>query len=240
MTFNTPSVLVVDDDADIRRMIGIYLRQADIDAVLAEDVEDALRRLAVQPVGLVLLDIMMPGVDGFELCRRIRELSKVPIMFVSAKTADWDKVHGLDVGADDYMTKPFSPAELVARVKAHLRRAAYSSEPPKEAAADSGLHAGIAVDPERRSVTVYGQPVRLTKTEFDILWLLVQHPNRVFPADEIYERVWGEHGPGSPNAVMVHISRLREKLGQMSGESEWIANVWGVGYKISDGLVSRH
>ncbi|WP_246183433.1 response regulator transcription factor [Paenibacillus methanolicus] len=162
------------------------------------------------------------------MCRRIRDFSKVPIMLVSAKSADWDKVHGMDVGADDYITKPFSPVELVARVKAHLRRASYTNEPPKAVVSGMIMPGGLIIDHASRSASLHGQPIRLAKTEFEILLLLARHPNRVFPADEIYERVWDENGPGSHNAVMVHISRLREKLGQVDGETEWISNVWGV------------
>ncbi|MBB3108421.1 DNA-binding response OmpR family regulator [Paenibacillus phyllosphaerae] len=231
------TILIVDDDDDIRRMIAVYLQQAGMATVLAEDGLTALKHVARGGIDLVILDVMMKGIDGIEVCRRIRETSYVPLLFLSAKSAEWDKVHGLATGADDYLSKPFSPIELVARVNAHLRRVSYMGRTPDVTSTNRIVRNGLEIDLLSRTVFLFGKEIRLTKTEYDILVLLAQHPNRVFPSEEIFERVWGERGMEGNNTVMVHISRLREKLGKHAGELDLIVNMWGVGYKIQENRI---
>lgn len=225
-------ILIVDDDREIAGLIEIYLKNEGFETAKAHDGEQALARLAEEPFDLVVLDIMMPKLDGLEACRRIRETRELPILMVSAKAEDMDKILGLMTGADDYLIKPFNPLELLARVKSLLRR---SYQYNKGAAGDAD-EAVIEVGPlriDRRShlVEADGKPIRLTSTEFGILALLAASPGRVFSAEEIFQQVWKEKYFESNNTVMVHISKLRDKLEQEAGD-KLIVTVWGVGYKI--------
>ncbi|MEH6892004.1 response regulator transcription factor, partial [Bacillus sp. JJ864] len=178
------------------------------------------------------LDIMMPVMDGIEVCRRIREDYNIPIMFLSAKTTDVDKVIGLSTGADDYIEKPFSVIELIARVKAQLRRYTYLNHSSKQVYEKKIQIRGLEIDEASRKVMLYGEDINLTKTEYEILYLMVTHLNRVFTLEEIYESVWRETAYESSNTVMVHLARLRGKIEVNPRESKFIQNVWGVGYKI--------
>ena len=228
-----PLILVVDDEQAIADLIEIHLLAEGYRVRKADNGADALRIVAEEDPDLIVLDIMMPGMDGLEVCRAIRRERNVPILMLSAKSEDVDKILGLKTGADDYLTKPFNPLELVARVKAQLRRY-LSLNPASAAAREPGVLAvgGLRIDPLGRSVFKDGREIALTPTEFDILLLLASHPGRVFSSEEIFERVWKEHYFQSNNTVMVHIRRLREKVEDDPSHPTLIRTVWGVGYKI--------
>ncbi|MCI3919521.1 response regulator transcription factor [Paenibacillus sp. TRM 82003] len=225
-------ILIVDDDREIAGLIEIYLKNEGYDTIKAFDGEEALRLLNEDDsIHLVVLDIMMPKMDGLEVCRRVREDRHLPILMVSAKAEDMDKIMGLMTGADDYLIKPFNPLELTARVKSLLRRA-YRMTPVEPAAPDDAIRIGaLRIDKETFRAEVDGKPLHLTSTEFGILHLLASHRGRVFSAEDIFQQVWKEKYFDSNNTVMVHISHLREKLKQETGDA-MIATVWGVGYKI--------
>lgn len=225
-------VLVVDDDQAIRDVVRLNLEAEGYEVVAAEDAEAGLLACAEQPCVLAILDIMLPDTDGIELARRLRERSDMPIIMLSAKDSDVDKAVGLGVGADDYVTKPFSPLELIARVKAHLRR--YEG-------ANGGAHEALAagpvrIDPGRRRVTVHGAEVDLTVTEFDILRMLAEHPGRVYTKAQIYERVWGADPFGDLGTVQVHIHRLRTKIERDAEHPELVTTVWGIGYRFEEAV----
>ena len=227
------TVLVVDDDRDIVNLIDEYLTLDGYKVITAPDGKTALDRLSANEVQLAILDIMLPHMDGIEVCRKIRERSNIPILLLSAKSSEIDKVVGLRTGADDYIVKPFSTIELAARVEAQLRRYTYLNE-RVEAKNEESIHIkGLKMECKSRNVTLYGKPVKLTKTEYDILVLLASNANRVFTLDEIFESVWKEKSwETSSNTVMVHIARLRMKIEDHPKATNIIQNVWGVGYKI--------
>ena len=223
------TVLVVDDEADIRQVIGAYLRNEHIRMLEAEDGVEALQILSEEPVDLVILDVMMPRLDGIMTCVRIRETSDVPVLMLSAKQEDIDKIAGLTMGADDYLGKPFNPLELVARVKAQLRRRERTALQSSEGLLQIG---DLVLDVPRHRVTVGDRPVSLTPLEFGILEMLVRHRGQVFSVDHIYEAVWKERAGNPDNTVMVHIRKLREKLEPSPRAPKYIKTVWGVGYKV--------
>ena len=223
------TILIADDDAEIAELIALHLVREGYRCVKALDGQAALEAITRHHVSLAILDIMMPKLDGYEVTRRIRENYHLPIIFLSAKASDLDKITGLIQGADDYMTKPFNPMELVARVKAQLRRSLQFSQPA--AASNPILEAGgITLHPEERSVFVNGLPVALTPKEFDILHMLISHPMKVFSTENIFRQVWGEDYYEGNNTVMVHIRTLRKKLGDDKNTNQRIKTVWGVGY----------
>ncbi|MFD0588221.1 response regulator transcription factor [Paenibacillus sp. GCM10027627] len=229
-------VLIVDDEREIAELIEIYLRNEGYQTAVAFDGEAALAAYEQNPFDLVILDIMMPKLDGLEVCRRLRKDQHVPILMVSAKTGDMDKIMGLMTGADDYISKPFNPLELLARVRSLLRRSYHYSKPAEGGAAREGegkeLRLGtLRIDKLSHSADVEGRPLHLTSTEFGILHLLASQPGRVFSAEDIFQQVWKEKYFESNNTVMVHISKLRDKLEKELGE-KLIVTVWGVGYKI--------
>ncbi|KKO54697.1 response regulator transcription factor [Paenibacillus sp. DMB20] len=227
------SVLIVDDDREIAGLISIYLENEGYRVIQAHDGEEALQKLAAgeQPVDLVILDVMMPKLNGLDACRKIRETSAIPILMLSAKSEDMDKILGLMTGADDYMIKPFNPLELTTRVKSLLRRSLqYNAE--AQAAERSTLTVdGLEINRDTHEVTANGRPIVLTAREFDILYLLARQPGRIFSAEDIFQQVWKEKYYVSNNTVMVHISNLRDKLEKELGY-KLIQTVWGVGYKI--------
>ncbi|PZD96317.1 DNA-binding response regulator [Paenibacillus sambharensis] len=226
-------ILIVDDDREIAELIDIYLRNEGYVTELAHDGQQALDVFERQPADLVVLDIMMPHIDGLEVCRRLRREASIPILMLSAKAEDMDKILGLMTGADDYMVKPFNPLELVARVKSLLRRSfQYSAAGPVEKEEAGIVRLGpLRIDKATHSVHVDGRALHLTSTEFGILHLLASSPGRVFSAEDIFQQVWKEKYFESNNTVMVHISKLRDKLEQETGD-KLIVTVWGVGYKI--------
>jgi len=226
------TILIADDETEIADLIELHLVKEGYNCLKAADGQEALGLIFTHSVDLAILDIMMPKIDGYELTRLIREKYHMPIIFLSAKATDLDKITGLVRGADDYMTKPFNPMELVARVNAQLRRFIQLNPSVAAPAADlSVLEAGgVVIYPEERNVFLYGNPVELTPKEFDILVLLASHPKKVFSSEHIFQRVWGEAYYESGNTVMVHIRTLRKKLGEDQHKNKLIRTVWGVGY----------
>lgn len=227
------TILVCDDDKDIVSALDIYLTSEGYRTVKAYDGLEALQAAESQPVDLILMDIMMPGLDGIRATAKLRERYNVPIILLTAKSEDADKVLGLNIGADDYITKPFNPIEVIARVKSHLRR--YTSLGGKSGSGDSGkllTNGGIALDDSAKSVTVDGDQVNLTPLEYNILLLLLKNPGRVFSTSQIYELVWNDPSLGSENTVAVHIRHLREKIEIDPANPRYIKVVWGLGYKM--------
>ncbi|MCY6959095.1 MULTISPECIES: response regulator transcription factor [Clostridium] len=224
------TILIVDDEKEIRKLIDIYLKNEGYNTLLAENGEEALKLLENNEVHLIVLDIMMPKMDGIEACLKIREDRSMPIIMLSAKSEDMDKIMGLTTGADDYLTKPFNPLELVARIKSQLRR--YIIFNDKKSINTSLIEVdGLTMDIETHEVRVNDEEVKLTPREFDILKLLAQNKGIVFSTEKIYETVWGEEFFGSDNTVMVHIRKIREKIEENSRKPRYIKTVWGVGYK---------
>ncbi|MDY3375117.1 MAG: response regulator transcription factor [Terrisporobacter othiniensis] len=223
-------ILVVDDEKEIRNLIEIYLKNEGYTVLKASNGEESLEVLAKEEVQLMILDIMMPKMDGMEVCRRVREHLNIPILMLSAKSEDMDKIAGIMTGADDYLTKPFNPLELSVRVKALLRRAYYFSNMNKE---DNIINIeNLTIDKNDRTVKVDDVEIPFTAREFDILYLLGSNRGKVFSSEEIFTKVWKEDYFGSNNTVMVHMSRIREKLEKYIEGNKIIQTVWGVGYKV--------
>ena len=225
-------VLVVDDDREIVKAIDILLRKEGYEVLKAYDGLQALDILAREQVRLVLIDVMMPRLDGLSALMRIRERANIPVIVLSAKSEETDKVLGLSMGADDYVAKPYNPQELAARVKSHLRRFTTLGDIHAGARASEIRNGRLLYNTEERTLYADGEPVRLTATETKIVDLFIRNPGRVFPAEEIYRRVWEEEAFASENTVMVHIRRIREKLELNPKEPEYIKVVWGIGYKM--------
>ena len=226
------NVLVCDDDREIVEAIEIYLSQEGYKVLKAYDGEEALKVLDREKVDLLIIDVMMPKLDGIRATLKIREKENMPIIILSAKSEDADKILGLNVGADDYMTKPFNPLELTARVKSQLRR--YTQLGSTIDKSNQAVYAvgGLSIDDEQKEVTVDGEPVRLTPIEYNILLLLVKNQGKVFSIDQIYESIWNEDAIGVDNTVAVHIRHIREKIEINPKEPRYLKVVWGVGYKI--------
>ena len=226
------NVLVCDDDREIVEAIEIYLSQEGYKVLKAYDGEEALKVLDREKVDLLIIDVMMPKLDGIRATLKIREKKNMPIIILSAKSEDADKILGLNVGADDYMTKPFNPLELTARVKSQLRR--YTQLGSTIDKSNQAVYAvgGLSIDDEQKEVTVDGEPVRLTPIEYNILLLLVKNQGKVFSINQIYESIWNEDAIGADNTVAVHIRHIREKIEINPKEPRYLKVVWGVGYKI--------
>jgi DNA-binding response OmpR family regulator len=220
------SILVVEDEPSIASFVAMYLKRAGFTVKVAEKAADALEQASAQPPALIVLDLMLPDLDGIDVCRRIRQRSDVPILMLSARDEDIDKIIGLEVGADDYLTKPFNPGELVARVKSILRR---SSARRRDFETSVIEHGNLHVDVGRREARVDGREVQLAPKEFDLLWDLLDHRGLVLTRDQLLERVWGYTFAGDTRTVDVHVRQLRRKLGDACP----IVTVWGVGYKVS-------
>lgn len=223
------TILIVDDESEIRNLVSIYLKNEGYRIVEAPDALTALDILNKSRIDLIVLDIMMPVIDGIEACLKIREKFNMPIIFLSAKTEDIDKIHGLASGAEDYVTKPFNPLELVARVKSQLRRYYMTAE--KDDASQSLEKGDLKVDKKTNEVFIRNKEVRLTPKEFQILTLLLRHQGQVFSIEQIYESVWKEPFYKSDNTVMVHITKIRDKIEENPKKPIYIQTVWGVGYK---------
>ena len=226
------NVLVCDDDREIVEAIEIYLSQEGYKVLKAYDGEEALKVLDREKVDLLIIDVMMPKLDGIRATLKIREKKNMPIIILSAKSEDADKILGLNVGADDYMTKPFNPLELTARVKSQLRR--YTQLGSTIDKSNQAVYAvgGLSIDDEQKEVTVDGEPVRLTPIEYNILLLLVKNQGKVFSIDQIYESIWDEEALGADNTVAVHIRHIREKIEINPKDPRYLKVVWGVGYKV--------
>jgi DNA-binding response OmpR family regulator len=232
LSISTPRILLVDDELSVQKLLAYPLRKEGYDVIPALDGREALERLRDNNFDLVVLDVMLPRMDGFDVCRAIRSRSTVPIIMLTAKTEETDKVLGLELGADDYITKPFSVREFRSRVKAVLRRAALAQP---EAQFEEPIEAGeLSIDFEKRSVTVRGEPVRLTYVEFEIIAALARAPGRVFSRTMLLERVWGDASYRDPRTIDVHIRHLREKLEEEPKTPELILTVRGVGYRFKD------
>ena len=226
-------ILVVDDDKEIVQLLEIYIRNEGYEPVAAYNGKEALTKLNTNPdIGLVILDLMMPEMDGMEVIKQVHKDSDIPILVLSAKTTDMDKIQGLISGADDYVTKPFNPLEVMARVKSLLRRSQgeVTNDQPDV------LNVGpLIINKDSHEVkTIKGDTIQLTALEFGILYLLASHPNRVFSADDIFERVWQQESVVSAKTVMVHVSHLRDKIEEATNGEKVIQTVWGVGYKIEN------
>ena len=228
------NILVVDDEKEIADLVEIYLVSDGYKVFKANNAQEGLDILNKEDIHLVLLDIMMPGMDGLEMCRKIRETNNIPIIMLSARSTDLDKILGLGTGADDYVVKPFNPLELTARVKSQLRR--YTQLNPNSGMKESEKNEisirGLVINKDNHKVTVYDEESKLTPMEFDILYLLASKPGKVFSTDEIFEKVWNEKVYEANNTVMVHIRRLRGKMKEDTRQNKIITTVWGVGYKI--------
>lgn len=230
------NILLCDDEKDIVNALKIYLADSDYTFIEAYNGLEALKAVREQEIHLILLDIMMPDMDGMQAMVKIREYSNVPIILLTAKSEDTDKILGLNVGADDYITKPFNPMEVCARVKSQLRRyMQLGSGKNKESVLVIG---GIELNDVNKQVTLDGEAVALTPTEYEILKLLMENPGRVFSPKEIYEKVWKDISLGSEGTVAVHIRHLREKLEISPAEPRYLKVVWGQGYKIEKGVRS--
>lgn len=224
------TVLVVDDEKEIRDAIEIYLKNEGITVVQARDGIEAIEKLDEHHIHLIILDIMMPKLDGISTTFKIREQKNIPIIILSAKSEDTDKVLGLQIGADDYVTKPFNPLELIARVKSQLRR--YVTLGTYEGRTELINLNGLTLDKEAKEVAVNGEPVKLTPIEYKIVELLMSYPGRVFSINDIYERVWKEPSYNAENTVAVHIRKIREKIEIDPKNPRYLKVVWGIGYKM--------
>jgi DNA-binding response OmpR family regulator len=225
------NILVVDDEKEIRDLLEINLSNEGYNVFKASCGVDAFDILDKEEIHLIVLDIMMPGIDGLEVCRRVREKNNIPIIMLSAKSEDMDKIQGIMTGADDYVCKPFNQLELIVRVKALLRRA-YFLNTKMQASVDLIRIEAMVIDKSKHSVTIDDKEVDLTAREFEILYLLATNRGRVFSAEEIFEKVWKERYYQSNNTVMVHMSRLRDKIEHHMEGNKIIHTIWGVGYKI--------
>ena len=227
------TILICDDDRDIVSALDIYLTAEGYRTIPAYDGEQALKAVEENDVQLILMDVMMPNLDGIRATARLRENCNVPIILLTAKSEDADKVLGLNIGADDYITKPFNPMEVMARVKSQLRRYTQLGGKGQDAPGDGLLrNGGIVLDDGAKAVTVDGEAVSLTPLEFNILRLLLQHPGQVFSTAQIYEQVWNDAAFGSENTVAVHIRHIREKIEIDPANPRYIKVVWGLGYKM--------
>ncbi len=232
MSAQAPSILVVEDESSIASFVSLYLKNAGYLVRTAATGSEALSQVAAQMPGLIVLDLMLPDIDGIEVCKRIRQTSDVPILMLTARDEDVDKIIGLEVGADDYLTKPFNPRELVARVKSILRR---TTPERRERETEQIIHGDLRVDAGRREAHVGDEEIQLAPKEFDLLWELLDHRGLVLTRDQLLERVWGYTFAGDTRTVDVHVRQLRRKLGDASP----IVTVWGVGYKVSPAKDAR-
>ena len=226
------NILVCDDDKEIVDAIDIYLSQEGYHILKAYDGLQAIEIMKKEEVHLILLDIMMPNLDGIRATRKIRETSSVPIIMLSAKSEDVDKILGLNIGADDYITKPFNPLELIARVKSQLRRYTQLGNLATEEKEAVYVCGGLVVNDDLKTVTVDGEPVKLNPIEYNILVLLIKNQGKVFSIEQIYENIWNEEAIGADNTVAVHIRHIREKIEINPREPRYLKVVWGIGYKI--------
>jgi DNA-binding response OmpR family regulator len=223
-------ILIVEDEPSIAEVVSLYLKRADYDVAHASDGEQAMAYLENEIPDLVILDVMLPSVDGFAITRWLRDRSSVPIILLTSRRDEVDRIAGLELGADDYVVKPFSPQELVSRVRAVLRRTSGDSIKPETQ--EERLELGeLVIDPLTRTVSLRGEPISLTVKEFDLLFVLAKHPRQVFSRDQLLDRVWGVADYIDPSTVTVHVRRLREKIEMDSSKPIHLMTVWGVGYK---------
>jgi DNA-binding response OmpR family regulator len=222
------TILIVDDEPIVREVVVRYLEREGYRTLEADDGDKARRLLKHNRPDLVVLDVMLPGTDGLELCRWIRSQSDLPVIMLTARGEEADRIVGLELGADDYVTKPFSPRELAARVRTVLRRASPPVHPGERLS-----FADVELDVETREVTKAGRPLQLTAKEFDLLWFLARHPRKVFSRDQLMLRVWGYEAALDTGTVTVHVRRLREKIEDSPSQPQLLQTVWGVGYRLA-------
>ncbi|MGD6854038.1 response regulator transcription factor [Bacillus infantis] len=222
-------ILIIEDETDIAELERDYLEVSGFDSDIASNGEEGLRLAKTNEYSLILLDLMLPGIDGFQLCREMREFLDIPILMVTARKEDIDKIRGFDRGADDYIVKPFNPNELVARIKAHTARydRLIGSQPEKREVRKRGL----VMDADSRRVYADGEEKVFTAKEFDLLWFLASNPDRVFSKEHLFERIWGYDSLGDITTVTVHIRKIREKIEKDPSNPEYIETIWGVGYR---------
>jgi len=220
-------ILIIEDEPSIAEVVMLYLNRAGYQAQVARDGDAGMQLLEKRLPDLLVLDVMLPGTDGFSILRWLRERSNLPVIFITARREEIDRIAGLELGADDYVVKPFSPQELVSRVRAVLRRAQREGLPPEKVL----TYGNLTIDPQTRLVTLDGQEQLLTAREFDLLWLLACHPRQVFTREQLLERVWGGSEYIDSGTVTVHLRRLREKIESDASHPERLLTVWGVGYK---------
>ncbi|MBK5501184.1 MULTISPECIES: response regulator transcription factor [Peribacillus] len=224
-------ILLIEDDVSIAELQRDYLEINDFSVNIQHTGDAGLQQALQENNDLIILDIMLPGVNGFEICKQIRAVKDIPILLVSAKNEDIDKIRGLGLGADDYITKPFSPNELVARVKAHLAR--YERLAGSQAKTNTVFVHGISIDKSARKVHVNGEEIPFTTKEFDLLLFLVMHPNQVLSKEQLYERIWGMESVADVSTVTVHIRKLREKIERDPAHPKFLETVWGAGYRFN-------
>jgi DNA-binding response OmpR family regulator len=220
-------ILIVEDEPSIAEVVDLYLRRAGYQTAIKSDGNDALTALEQGLPDLVILDIMLPSIDGLTILRWIRDRSEVPVIFITARREEVDRIAGLELGADDYVIKPFSPQELVSRVRAVLRR----SQKEADKTESTITFKDLLIDPQTRLVTISDQEINLTSKEFDLLWLLASHPRQVFSREQLLEKIWGITEYIDPSTVTVHLRRLREKIEKDSSQPSHLVTVWGIGYK---------
>ncbi len=231
------NILVVDDDKEIVNAIEIYLSQEGYNIIKAYDGEEALEKIKENEIHLIILDIMMPNKDGIETLQEIRKDKTIPVIMLSAKSEDYDKISGLNTGADDYVTKPFNPLELIARVKSNIRRyvdfsnSNISNKNKNERILSTGA---LEINDETKQVTVDGKEIKLTATEYNILKFLLENKGKVYSIEQIYENVWNEESYGAENIIAVHIRHIREKIEINPKEPKYLKVIWGIGYKVED------
>ena len=228
------TIRVVDDEREIADLVELYLKNEGFAVRKFSNASEALECVRTETLDLAILDVMLPDMDGFTLCARIREEHFWPIIMLTARVEDIDKIMGLTIGADDYITKPFNPLELVARVKTQLRRYTRYNHPGEEAPANENEYdiRGLVINKDTHKCTLYGKNIALTPIEFGILWYLCDNRGRVISSEELFEAVWGEKYLDNNNTVMAHIGRLREKLGEPPRKPRFVKTVWGVGYQV--------
>jgi two-component system OmpR family response regulator len=228
-------ILVIEDNHDIARLVELHLQDLSYQVELVADGRSGLERALQGQYDLIILDIMLPGLDGLEICRQLRGASnQTPVLMLTAKTTELDRVLGLELGADDYLTKPFSIMELLARVKAIIRRTALSRQPQPDSETETISINGLEIDPARRAVTIGHSPIELTAREFDLLHYFASHPGQVFSRQQLLNSVWGYGHDGYEHTVNSHINRLRKKIERDPADARYILTVWGVGYKFSE------
>ena len=228
------NILVVDDDKEIANAIDIYLSREGYNIIKAYDGEEAIQKVNENEIHLIILDIMMPKKDGLQTLEEIRKNKTIPVIMLSAKSEDYDKISGLDLGADDYITKPFNPLELIARVKSNIRRYVDFGNINKNEKTNILKSGDLSIDDESKKVMVEGKEIKLTATEYNILKFLLKNKGKVFSISQIYENVWNEESYGAENIIAVHIRHIREKIEINPKEPKYLKVIWGIGYKIED------
>lgn len=231
----TPKILIVEDDLEIHQLLTAYLQKEGYDTISAYNGNEAISLITQESFQCLILDLMIPGIDGYEVLRRLRETKDIPVLILSAKGEEVDKIIGLGLGADDYVTKPFGLGELSARVKAMLRRYFYFNQQHKELAPKVLTHGSLVINLQTYEVTSGSDKIPLTAKEFEILKLFLSHPSRVFTKAQIFQSVWREESFSDENTVMVHIHRLRTKVEPDPSQPIYIQTVWGIGYKLGEG-----